>query len=394
MRKAKWLFLLAVAASPAMAIGFGERKLTAELVDVDTGKPIAGASFLVREYNLLRQMPHIGHGSSQTEYCLRGAVVRSSPSVPTEVKLEPKSVDLRDKLLNRGTSVAVYAYAPGYCVGEINEEHRPALAIEGGVPSTFDKRSSRATLRTRLDTSHPEQRIRYLQGVMSQLYTCGDYESDVQALLGEIRSEIQKLEASLHLPRSGRGFVIRPESSTQFPDWKGINMACGPGDGCSSISAPTVYREGSAPPAPNPLMLVCNGETGCDLDRRYSSGKTALYTYLHAADAERSILLVKAGADPNVALYPGGPTGVDKLLEGPFDGARGPATLEILEALLQDGRATISPRTAAKLLHPWGTGAERIRAAAMSLPVRQAGPAAICRPVPYRIDLPLMSDEY
>ena len=85
---------------------------------------------------------------------------------------------------------------------------------------------------------------------------------------------------------------------------------------------------------------------------------------------------------------------MDKLLEGPFDGARGPATLEIVEALLQDGRANISSRTAAKLLKPWPPGTELIRAAAMSLPVREQAPAAICRPIPYRTDLPLSADEY
>jgi len=392
-RAAPWLLLAAVAAPPALALGFGERKLTAELVDADSGQPVAGASFLVREINNLREPPIKLHGSGPTESCLRGTVISSSTTITTYLKLEATSVEPHEKLLSKGTSLAVYAYAPGYCVGEIKEGYRPALSIEGNVTSSFDKRSSRATLRTRRDTSHPEQRMRYLHGVLSQLYVCGD-SPELAALQADIQAEIQALERSLALPREGRGFVIRPESSTQFPDWKGINMACGPGDTCSSIGAATAYREGATPPAPHPLMLVCNGETGCDLDRRYAGGKTALYTYLHAADAERSILLVKAGADPDIALYPGGPTGVDKLLEGPFDGARGPATLEILEALLQDGRATVSPRTAARLAKPWGPGTERIRAAAMSLPVRQPAPASVCRPIPYRTDIPLANEEY
>jgi hypothetical protein len=76
-------------------------------------------------------------------------------------------------------------------------------------------------------------------------------------------------------------------------------------------------------------------------------GRTYLAELIEDTDVEKVMVLLAAGADPDVQRYPGGPTGLDAMFGaasqrtgGALDRVR-----DIVKALAADGRATVTPAT-------------------------------------------------
>jgi hypothetical protein len=251
------------------------------------------------------------------------------------------------------TNLHAFAYTPGYCT----------------LP-TWTERFGIHEFRARRNADPREQRVRYIGQVLQDLLSrCSQNEAEgtqaaratiVPALVAEARSVAQtpfehylvdriarvgagKSADETHLPR-GRSFAIVEESRLGGPImWDAVYTTC---RACSRIAAPQVRRAGDPPPAPtgpSPYTLVCRSENNCDLERRNANGATYLYELIEDADSARMKPLLEAGADPNAERYPGGPTGLDALLQEMREGNAEHAqrALEAIRALARDGRATL-----------------------------------------------------
>lgn len=115
---------------------------------------------------------------------------------------------------------------------------------------------------------------------------------------------------------------------------------------CSTIIA---MQEGGPQQVPGPpqYRLVCRAAGDCDFEQRGAEGQTYLLELIANADVPRASILLAAGANPEARTYPGGPTGLDflmdRLLRGSTEAHFGRAATMIRE-LLKDGRATVDPK--------------------------------------------------
>jgi hypothetical protein len=340
--------LAAGVACAAHALPVLESGRSARILDEATGRPVANVFFVVEQSH---RTPAF-HGSAHD--CVRSAAVISRG---TQAELRLPSADLGAfKRMTGESGERSFAHAPGYCT-------LPAWKEEG-VTRVYQARRN---------TDPPEQRIWYLASVAYSVPRgCGkgtapDFEQTLGAILEEIRAEaraaattayerhvadsVGKLFAGANPPMPaslrGRGFAIVDDAQRPRPiDWRASNTTC---RNCSRIEAPVVAAPGAALAEPSPprYRVVCRDPAACDLDRRNQTGRTYLAELLEDADIEKAMVLLAAGADPEVQRYPGGATGLDGML-GAASQSTGRAldrVRDMVKALAADGRATVKPIT-------------------------------------------------
>ncbi len=397
--------LVVAASTGAWPLDLEPFQFTAELIDVDTGQRLE-AAFVAHEEN--RYDPPVKFFRSSPFYdCLRETAVALTAS-PATLVLPAKSVAATEMMFGERL-VGALAYRPGYCLAHAPAWNRAFFTVAGrdgvkdGVTSSYSPRERHATLRTRRDTGPPELRMKYLEYATRFLQKCPAspddvFDAEARVIAQRMRAEIRSIRERLATPLSpgGRGFaILYPTEDARAIDWDRANRACAPDTAdCSSIRADLALAEGAGPRPLKLLRLICRDPANCDLDRRYTDGKTALYQYIDAADHERVALLLAAGADPNVEREPGGPAGIDALLASALATRpeRIPPALLTVRALVGDGRATLSPKTAERLRASPGPEPANLDAQireqyleifrlAAALPAR-APVAVVCGPLP------------
>jgi hypothetical protein len=147
----------------------------------------------------------------------------------------------------------------------------------------------------------------------------------------------------------GRGSAVAAARAAAVP--------AGAPAGTTSGAAPVVAAPAPTP-APPKLRIHCrNKEPGqCDVNERDSTGLTLLHRMINAGKVNEVAVLLEAGADPNIAAWPGAHTALELMLQSAtnhqtaYGGAERLAAKErILDMLVRDGRASLSAEVKAHL---------------------------------------------
>lgn len=339
MRPALAAFALLLA-TPVWAI-FGTQ-LNYEVRDAED-RPAKGAFIVARELGELGKF----HGT--VTYCIRAAAKASSPTGVTKVDLPAATIEA---LALRDHRLEVLAYRPGHCVARV-------------------KGAESAILRLRRAPNRAEERLPYLEEVaVSLVCRRGGWGAGSPAVLEKMIAAIEaEVKPLLHGPWERqiadrihtylkvaktfpsledmaadeplaeartpppRDFIIVPGTwATKYDERKSLWIAASPRprEQVISLSPPSGNRPGLAvgvvgaiDPIPGavggggggsaadraPPAIRCRfGEPSkCNLDQRDESGETALGAAVKYFRVEEVKVLLDGGADPSVAVTPGGP---------------------------------------------------------------------------------------
>ena len=325
-------------ATPAGAI-FPTR-LDFEVRDAED-RPAKGAFVVARELGELGKF----HGT--VTYCIRAAAKASSPTGLTKLDLPAATIE---SLALTDHRLEVLAYRPGHCVARV-------------------KGAESAILRLRRAPNRAEERLPYLEEVaVSLVCRRGGWGTGSPAVLEKMIAAIEaEVKPHLHGPwerriaqrihtylkaaktfpsledlaqpaalaepktPSPRDFIIVPATHrTLFDERAQLWIAAPPRprEQVVVLSPPSGNRPGqaagvvgaigaipgavggggsAADRAPPTIRCRFGEPSKCNLDQRDESGETALGAAVKYFRAEEVRILLDGGADPSVAVTPGGP---------------------------------------------------------------------------------------
>jgi hypothetical protein len=366
-------------ATPAGAI-FGTQ-LSYEVRDAED-RPAKGAFVVARELGELGKF----HGT--VTYCIRAAAKGSSPTGLTKLDLPAATIEA---LALRDHRLEVLAYRPGHCVARV-------------------KGAESAILRLRPAPNRAEERLPYLEEVaVSLVCRRGGWGAGspaaLEKMIAAIEAEVKPLlhgpwerriadrihtylkvaktfpsledlaaDEPLTEPKTPppRDFIIVPGTwASKYDERKSLWIAAPPRprEQVISLSPPSGNRPGNAVgvvgaigPIPGavgrggggsaaaraPPAIRCRvaEPSKCNLDQRDETGETALGAAVKYFRVEEVKMLLEAGADPSVAVTPGGPRPAELVQQrmknyspGSWDVQQGQQILALLAASPKARRA-------------------------------------------------------